>query len=237
MPIYLLLNIFTLSGPLLFSFEGNIALYKKWPRIIPAILISALLFIVWDIAFTEMGVWGFNPEYLVGIYCFGLPLEEILFFITIPYACIFIYEVVKFYLRDKLPPAFGKWAGYGLLAAIPFLWLQNPDGWYTAVCLGLATVLLILQHLVFRPKWLNHWYLAYFIHLVPFLLVNGVLTYLPVVWYNDLENTGHRLVSIPLDDLFYSLGLFLLNASLYEYFESRHKEKKAKPATGARVPV
>jgi lycopene cyclase domain-containing protein len=51
------------------------------------------------------------------------------------------------------------------------------------------------------------------------LIVNGLLTALPVVIYNDLENIGVRIGSIPVEDFFYCFILLLMNISLYEYFQ------------------
>lgn len=51
-----------------------------------------------------------------------------------------------------------------------------------------------------------------------FLLVNGILTALPVVIYNDMENIGLRIYTIPLEDNAYGLLMLLLNVSLMEYF-------------------
>jgi lycopene cyclase domain-containing protein len=59
-------------------------------------------------------------------------------------------------------------------------------------------------------------YLAYFVSLVPFLIVNGILTSLPVVWYNNAHNLGIRLYTIPIEDTMYSLLLLLMNVWLYE---------------------
>ena len=57
------------------------------------------LYLVWDYVFTIKNVWSFNEDYILGIKFFELPLEEILFFITVPFACIFIYECLKCYFK------------------------------------------------------------------------------------------------------------------------------------------
>ena len=57
----------------------------------PGLLIMDSIYIIWDILFTYLGVWGFNNKYLIGYNIFNLPLEEWLFFICIPYASLFIH--------------------------------------------------------------------------------------------------------------------------------------------------
>ena len=55
------------------------------------------VYIYWDVLATERGDWAFNDSYILGIRFFGLPLEEILFFVTVPYAMIFLYETFSFF--------------------------------------------------------------------------------------------------------------------------------------------
>ncbi len=100
MYIYLYLNIFTILFPFLLSFDKRVQFYKNWKYLFPAMVINALIFIVWDSIFTHHGVWGFNDKYLVGIYLYNLPLEEVLFFVTVPYACVFIYECLNVYIKQ-----------------------------------------------------------------------------------------------------------------------------------------
>src|SRR4029078_2752814 len=89
--LYLLVDLFTLIIPLLFSFHPKIEFYKSWRYFFPANIIVAAMFITWDIFFTSEGIWSFNPDYITGIYFFNQPMEEILFFICIPFSCVFTY--------------------------------------------------------------------------------------------------------------------------------------------------
>jgi lycopene cyclase domain-containing protein len=61
--------------------------------------------------------------------------------------------------------------------------------------------------------------------LIPFFLVNGILTGSwidePVVWYNNAENMSIRLGTVPADDLFYNMAMLLMSVSLYEFFKTK----------------
>ena len=221
MYIYLYLNLFTLFFPFILSFDKRVHFYTNWKFLFPAMAVNALVFISWDSLFTRLGIWGFNPAYLVGLDLFGLPLEEVLFFVTVPYACVFIYEVLRAYTRrDWLRPyATGlALALIGMLVALGLIFLPRL---YTSVtCLFLSLVL--AGHLwLFKDKVLGWFYLAYLVHLLPFLLVNGVLTALPIVWYNNAYNLGIRLYTIPVEDTAYSMAMLLLTISVYEFLKQK----------------
>jgi lycopene cyclase domain-containing protein len=227
--IYLYLNLFTLFFPLVLSFDRRVHFYTNWRFLFPAMALSALCFITWDILFTQHGVWGFNPEYLVGVYLFNLPLEEVLFFVTVPYACVFIYECLNTYVRREwlqpLAPAITWFLIIGNLAVAVLFWGR----WYTMLTCLLVPVLLLAYLAVFRYQKLGRFYLAYAVHLVPFLLVNGVLTALPVVWYNNAHNVGLRLYTIPVEDTMYSMLMLLLVILLYEVFKLKSRARVNKP--------
>ena len=89
MSYYLAILLFSISIPFVFSFHKKIEFYKKF-NILPKVLIfSALPYIIWDLIFTEMGVWGFDKLYTSEFYIYNLPIEEILFFLIIPFCCLF----------------------------------------------------------------------------------------------------------------------------------------------------
>ena len=226
---YLLINLFTLAGPLGLSFDRKVAFWRTWRALWPAIAITGALFLAWDVWFTRTGVWGFNPDYLSGIYFLDLPLGEWLFFLTVPYACVFIYACVKAYLPQEPLRKAAPWVLRALLVLLPVLAILFADQLYTLVTFAGLTVLIALNLFVFRTPYLGHFLLAYLIALVPFLVVNGVLTALPVVWYNDLENFGIRLGTIPVEDTMYNMWLLLMNVNIYEWILARQRQRQPAP--------
>jgi lycopene cyclase domain-containing protein len=221
--LYLLVDLTAIAIPLLFSFHPKILLYKKWAYLWPAILLATILFCIWDSHFTKIGVWGFNPSYVTGIYFFHLPIEEILFFICIPYACVFTYFCFGIFYGNNFKLRFEK----QISLAIAILALAGAivyhDRLYTFyTCVGLLAFLTILQFLI-KAKWISLFYYSHMFLLIPFFIVNGILTGTgpekPVVWYNDLENMGVRMLTIPLEDVFYGMFMLLLNVFFFELFQ------------------
>jgi lycopene cyclase domain-containing protein len=218
--LYLLLNILTISFPLVRSFEHRVQYAKKWYALFPAIGITGLVFLVWDHWFTVIGVWEFNPRYLTGIFFFELPIEEWLFFLTVPFACVFIYEVLNYFVKKDVLGAAAKPITFVLIPAFLIIGLLNLDKWYTSVNFLVATAMLSIHFILYQEKYLGRFYLTYLVSLIPFLIVNGILTGSfidePIVIYNNAENLGIRLVTIPIEDTVYSMTLLLMNITIYE---------------------
>jgi lycopene cyclase domain-containing protein len=89
------------AGPAFLSFSRKLSFYKYPLRLIVSIAFPFFVFVVWDVWATFRGHWGFNPDYIVGFKLINLPIEEILFFIVIPFCALFTWEVVKYYSREK----------------------------------------------------------------------------------------------------------------------------------------
>lgn len=190
----------------------------------PSILITGCLFVVWDIWFTRMGIWGFNPSYVTGHYFVNLPMEEILFFICVPFACIFTYEAARILsVRERVPQKIQKHITEGLAVTLLLAGIWNYDKWYTSSAFILAGLYLACLRWIWKANYLGNFYWAFLFILLPFFIVNGILTGTgidqPVVWYNDAENLGIRIGTIPVEDVFYGLLLILMNVSIFEYLQ------------------
>ncbi|MCY7410426.1 MAG: lycopene cyclase domain-containing protein [Chitinophagales bacterium] len=224
MLLYLAINFFTILFPLLFSFESRIQYYRHWRFVIPSILITASWFLIWDYFFTKNNIWSFNDDFITGIHISNLPIEEILFFFCIPFACFFIYVIVRELIF--LPATLMKFRWEILVSALFFLFigLKNITLTYTAVaCTSLGLWLLLL--FILRINFFTTFLIAFLLQLIPFIIVNGMLTAFPVVEYNDQFNLGIRFFTIPIEDFVYSGLLMIMNVTFYEWF-------KAKKVTG-----
>lgn len=221
MPVYLYLILFTVFFPLVLSFDSRVKFVRQWKYLGLPMLVVAAFFLLWDYFFTLWGIWGFNEEYLLGIQLANLPLEEILFFFVVPFACVFIYECMRYYVpKDYLQPIAPYLSG-ALVMVLPIIGSFHLHALYTSVTFLLAAFVVLLVQFILKVKWMGWFYLSYLVCLVPFLIVNGVLTSLPVVWYNDAHNLGIRIYTIPVDDTIYCLLLLLMNILGYEWMKSR----------------
>ena len=218
---YLLINFFTIVFPIALSFDKRVAFYKSWKFIWPGMAITGLFFLVWDVLFTVKGVWSFNPNYITGIAIFHLPIEEVLFFLTVPFACLFVYACLNRYVKWQLPTFATDFIStviivYGLLNCF-----FNYHKLYTLVTFALLTPLLIIIKFVYKLPWLTPFYRAFIVALVPFYIVNGILTSVPIVLYNNAQNLGIRIWTIPLEDHFYCMALLLMNVGFFEFFKDK----------------
>ncbi len=227
MSLYFLLLLLSVAVPFLLSFDKRLQFYKKWRYVLPAIFIVAAFYIAFDIYLTKLGVWGFNPRYLSGIFLFHLPLEEWLFFIIIAYASLFLhFSIVEYFPQAKVGE---KWTRIItiLLFVLSFsLLVIYHDKMYTAYISLTMAVALVLAYFD-KSKSVASFYITFLVILIPFLIVNGILTgsfiESEVVWYNNEENLGIRFFTIPIEDFGYGFSLILFNLLLIGKFKKRIK--------------
>ena len=226
--LYLWLNIGSIAVPLLYSFHPKLQLYKKFHYLLLSLMLTMGVFIPWDVIFTINGVWGFNSDYFLGFEIFSLPLEEWLFFICIPFACVFThYALILYFPNLKLNKVATKAISISLVLILFILALANYDKWYTLVNFSMAIPLTWLVY-KYNPQLLQYFLLTFLVMLIPFFIVNGVLTGSwidnQVVWYNDAENLGIRVGTIPVEDSIYAYSMILMNLFFFEYLCSIFKK-------------
>lgn len=214
---YLLINILTIIFPLLLSFEKKLRFYRNFLPLLVSFIIVGGTYIIWDVIATYRGDWGFNPDYITGFKIINLPLEEILFFITVPYSGIFLYETGKYYLSEK-KIRIGKKTVYFFSAFLIISGFLFIDQYYTLTVLIFSGLFLLIAQLInSRLNILNssiYWLWILFMYL-PFLIVNYFLTSLPIVTYSPAAIWGIRITTIPMEDFFYSFSMLSFYLLVY----------------------
>lgn len=230
--LYLFVNLSCLLGPFILSFHPRLHLYKRWKSIAIGMLAMMTVFIPWDIFFTKNNIWHFSNEYTLGFKILELPIEEWLFFICVPFACIFTFEVIVSYFPKKPSSLFTQLISLILIVISIALSISYFNHWYT-LSASATCVLLLIYHTWKKSEFLGHFYIAWAFLQLPFFISNGVLTGLKfweypfintskielenaIVYYNNSHNLGMRIWSVPADDFFYGLVMVLLALTFYK---------------------
>jgi lycopene cyclase domain-containing protein len=223
MSLYFILLIGSIAFPLLLSFDKKLHFYTQWKYVLPSILIVAAFYILCDVYMTKWGVWGFNPKYVSNISFFKLPLEEWLFFIIIPYASIFLHEAfILYFPHIRVGDRLSKYLTISIIVVLALILVLHYDKIYTVYIFS-TLILALLLALFDKSGIMPGYYITFLLILIPFFIVNALLTgsfiESEVVWYNDNENLGIRVFTIPIEDFGYAFSLMLFNLLLIRRFE------------------
>lgn len=213
--LYLILDVAAIIFPIILSFDSRVKFIRSWTSVIIASVLVGITFLVFDGIFTHEQYWGFNDSYLTGLKIINLPIEEVSFFLVVPFSCVFIYECCKYYIKKELSSynQVFNWIYVGYTISIFAL---NPSGYYSLFVL-IAGILSAI--ILFRSR-LNFLQISLLISLIPFFIFNGILTgavtETPIVWYDDINNSGFRLYTIPLEDIIYGFSLIIFVTYIHE---------------------
>ncbi len=217
MSTYLVINLSIVLVPLIMSFEKNMKFYKNFIPLASSIILVGGVFIVWDAYATYRGDWSFNPNHIQGFRLINLPIEEIMFFITVPYAAIFLFETGTYYIKDS-SIIINKQALIVLATLLVIASIIFYTQYYTFTVLLFCAFFLLLslnsKFSILNSKIYWYWIFAMYI---PFFVVNYILTSLPIVSYSPNAIWNIRVTTIPLEDFFYSFALLSLNLMVYKY--------------------
>lgn len=189
---------------------------KRWPDMRTATIAIgsvAIPFIVWDMNVTGTW-WNFNRSYTSGIFFGPLPIEEILFFLVVPWSCLVLWV--------NLPPPREKNFPYPIEAALSLasiagaVVLSIRGTFYTSTVLfvfGILILISISHGRLFTTKR----FLCFSLFVILFTTIfNGYLTYRPIVTYSPDFVSGIRIGTIPIEDYLYG---FLLTSSVTLIYE------------------
>lgn len=223
---YLIVNILTIIICFSFSFHPKIRFYRYFGAFLLASVTVGVPFVLWDIWFTARGVWWFHDNYIMGLRIVGLPIEEILFFVCIPFSCVFThYCLNKYFIWGWAARYNNAITVAGCLLAILALSLCS-DKIYTAFTAIVLFLTLVVMSRVVKYSGLGQLTLAYLLLMPGFISVNGVLTGTgldsPVVNYNPAAITGYRVLTIPIEDFAYGYVLVLLNIMVFNVIRGKN---------------
>ena len=207
MSLYLWLDLLVAAGPLALSFDRRVFYVRLWPTVLASSAIVGIPFAVWDVLAAAAGTWWWRGRFAGSPLVYSLPPGELAFFVAVPFSCLFVYEVLSAYLPARRVP-FPRWAGFAVALASFAAALAALPRSYTAIVLTAFGLFFLLTALL-RPSLLQErtvW-AAFAASFIPFAVVNGILTALPVVLYNPSAILGLRISTIPIEDFFYSFSL------------------------------
>lgn len=220
--IYLLLTLILILIPIIFSLGKSIRVISKIKNMLPAIIFSGTIFIIWNMRFDELGIWNYNPDYLTGIQILRMPLEAWLFLFGISCYPLFIYEWVKIKFQHFEMPNFFLAISLVLFVLFGLLAFFSRLELYTFFTFFLLTI--YFGYTIFRNRFKKHFtkfYVAFIIAVIPFIVIKSVLISLPAFSYNNMHIIGVHIFNVPVEDLGYFFLLFLMNTTIFEYLNER----------------
>ncbi len=226
MSFYLYLNLAIIIFPLAFSFERRLRFYSKIKPLLIALFLVGLIFVGWDAFATYRGHWSFNPLYVSETKFVGLPLEEILFFVTVPYSCLFVYESIKYFVGDKkllLPTRWLLIAAGLIFTALAFGFLDREYTFLAVLSVGLTLLSVSIAKIeIFFSR-------AYWIYIIAtlllFLVFNYILTSLPVVEYSSVATSNIRFATIPVEDFLFNFSMLTAYLTVYLWVQESERWK------------
>ena len=212
---YLIFNLIVISGPAFFGSLKCCYIWHHLKTLLIAIAIPAIPFLLWDALVTGTH-WNFNPKYVSGFKIINLPIEEILFFITVPFACLFTWEMVIRRVNEKQVSA--GWLRKLLYVALPagiYFFIIGKQ--YTGLTLTFLFLANVIDQILKTDLLYDKRFYFYLVLIVIFTLIfNGFLTWRPVVTYGVNYQLDFRIITIPVEDFFYGISLLWMNTSLYK---------------------
>jgi isorenieratene synthase len=225
---YLLFDLAILLPPLALSLAVPTVLARRWGALLTAIAAAAVPFVAWD-ALVAGRHWWFNDAYVLGPRVAGLPFEEVAFFVSVPFACLFLWQSA-FAARAAPLPSRRRGRRLSLvvlLAVLSGVALVVAGREYTGASLIALGAVAGLDRYLDTRLLARRQFRAFLGVVVALMLVcNGYLTWRPVVLYAPRYQLDVRVGTIPIEDFGFGIALIVL---LVVVFEARQRTPRWRP--------
>ena len=216
MDLYTKIDLLVLALPLSLSFDRKVAFWRRWPQVFAAIAAVVFVFGAWDAWMASRGIWSFHPEHAGTWRFLHLPMGEWLFFVCVPYACLFVLACSRAYFVDR-PLAIPRWiVALAAAACFALAFACRELGYTATVLLSGGVALAVMEALDPATLRSRNFWVALGLTYLPFLVANGFLTGIPIVLYDDSQNLGIRVGTIPLEDFLFSFSMMALSVRVYD---------------------
>jgi len=189
-----------------------------------SILCAFIFFVIWD----ELVInyfWSFNQKYISGFLIGRIPIEEVLFFISVPFACLFLWVNYKKLFVEIKEIKFFKNPLFLLLILVGAAFSLFIGKIYSGVVLSVFFLVIVVDSILKTKLFLQKHFLIFIFGVVNILtfIFNLYLTARPVVIYNTFLKTNINIISIPIEDFIYGMALISIVIIIYEKLNNRHK--------------
>lgn len=221
---YALFNLVVFAEPLIFTLVFMPWFWRQWQVVLGVFVFVALPWLWLDTISFARGWWNYNEAFIFGPRLFNLPLEEVCFFVSVPFAAMVVWALINY----KVPGTVKKGrARLGLAfiaaAALIFVAVFFRERTVVEVLLLLATVSILWFSPIIYTRAFWWWNLT---SLGLLLLFQTVLAGMPVFLYNDTFASGIRVGTIPLEDFLYNFSLLNMVALAFSSFRRSPIDKK-----------
>lgn len=185
---------------------------------IPALAVT-LFYAETGVFFARNGIWTFHSESLSGWFFRHLPVEQYLYYFSMSFFCLALYQ----YRKAKRPH---KSIGFslflsnlllGLCVAFLFFAYTKP---YTLVLVSMTAFFLLLVEYRTRLRFMGNFYPALLWGLIPFYITQYILSHRPIITYQWDKTMNAGWLKIPFENHFLYFGMFLLGVAVLELLQN-----------------
>ncbi len=99
---------------------------------------------------------------------------------------------------------------------------------YTLLAVAGVVLAVIIDMLVLKTRLMlnKKFWIFWCVMFVLIFIINGYLTWRPIVLYGEGHYLGVRLFTIPIEDFLYGFALLTLNITIWEFYNKKRLVKK-----------